>query len=85
MADDPFSNSPAAVTDVGVRDISLELFRGNDGTQTARYSIQVLRSDGSIVTRTGDAVPYLTNAEVTGLVTLMNRIRTKARTAWGTG
>lgn len=85
MADDVLPASPATVTDIGVRDISLELFRAHDGTQSARYSVQVLRSDNSIEVRAGDAVPHLTNAEVNGLVTLINRLRTKARTAWGNG
>lgn len=85
MADDVFPGSPAIVTDVGVRDISVELFRGNDGSQTAQYSIQVERSDGSIDVRTGNLVPHLTNAEVSGLIALMNRVRTKAQSVWGNG
>lgn len=84
MADDIFP-AVTTVTDVGVRDISVELFRGNDGTQTARFNIQVLRSDGSIVVRSGNLIPHLTGTEITGLQTLMNRIRTKARAAWGNG
>ena len=84
MADDIF---PAAttITDVGIRDISVELFRGNDGTQKARFNIQVARSDGSILVRNGNLIPHLTNAEITGLQNLMNRIRTKAQAAWGNG
>lgn len=84
MADDIFP-AVTTVTDVGVRDISVELFQGNDGTQSARFNIQVLRSDGSIIVRSGNLIPHLTNAETTGLQTLMNRIRTKARAAWGNG
>lgn len=84
MADDIFS-PVTVVTDVGVRDIEMIVFRGNDGTQGARYNIQVIRSDGSIVVRSGNLVPHLTTAEVNGLITLMNRIRTKAQTAWGDG
>lgn len=85
MADDALPASPATVTDIGVRDISLELFRAADGSQSARYSIQVERSDGSIVVRTGNLIPHLTNPETNGLVTLVNRIRTKAMAAWGNG
>ena len=84
MADDIFPANPT-IADVGIRDISVELFRGNDGTQSARYSIQVERSDGSIVIRSGNLVPHLTNAEITGLQNLTNRIRTKAQAAWGSG
>lgn len=84
MADDIFP-AISTVTDVGVRDISVELFRGNDGTQSARFNIQVERSDGSIMVRSGNLGPHLTNAEITGLQTLMNRVRTKARAAWGNG
>lgn len=85
MPDDVFPGSPATVTDVGIRDIEVVLFRGNDGSQTARYNTQVLRSDGTIAVRTGNLVPHLTNAEVNGLIALMNRVRTKAQSVWGAG
>lgn len=85
MPDDVFPGSPPTVTDVGIRDIEVVLFRGNDASQSARYSIQVLRSDGSIDVRTGNLVPHLTNAEVNGLIALMNRVRTKAQSVWGNG
>lgn len=84
MADDIFP-VVTTVTDVGVRDIEVVLFRGNDGAQSARFEIQVARSNGSIEVRSGNLIPHLTNAEITGLQTLMNRIRTKARAAWGNG
>lgn len=84
MADDVFPSKPT-ITDVGVRGISVELTRDNDGVQGVRFNIQVERSDGSIEVRSGNLAPHLTNAEITGLQTLMNRIRTKARAAWGNG
>lgn len=86
MPDDVFPSSPATVTDAGIRDIEVTLFRSSDGvTQTARYNIQVLRSDGSIAVRSGNLIPHLTNAEVNGLIALMNRVRTKAQSVWGAG
>lgn len=84
MPDDIFP-ALAAVTDIGVRDIEIALFRPATGQMTARYNVQVARSDGSIVVRSGDLVPNLTNAEINGLIALMNRLNTKAKAAWGNG
>lgn len=84
MADDVFPGE-TIITDVGVRDIEIILFRGNSGTQSAHYNIQIERSDGSIKVKSGNLVPHLTNAEIAALQTLANRIRTKAQAAWGSG
>lgn len=84
MADDIFP-VVTTVTDIGVRDMEVVLFRPTTGTMTARYNVQVARSDGSIAVRSGDLVPHLTTAEINGLIALMNRLNTKAKTAWGNG
>lgn len=84
MPDDIFP-ALATVTDVGVRDMEITLFRPNTGQMSARYNVQVARSDGSTAVRSGDLVPNLTTAEINGLMALMNRLNTKAKTAWGNG
>lgn len=85
MADSPFQAiTPPAV--VGVRDISYTLFDPDpDGTeqQAMRFDAQIVWSDDSVTHYSGNVVPYLTNAEVAGLQTLLARLRGKAETAWG--
>lgn len=85
MADAEFpSITPPTV--VGVRDISYNLFDpdpdGNE-SQAMRYEAQVVWSDGSISTETGNVVPHLTTSEVTGQQALLLRLRGKAEVAWG--
>jgi len=84
MADDIFP-AVSTVTDVGVRDIEVVLFRPTVGAMDAWYNVQVERTDGSILVRSGHLVSHLTTAEINGLIALMNRINTKAKAAWGDG
>ena len=84
MADSPLP--PRTVpAEVGVRNVEVILQLAANGKQNATYRIQVALTDGEIDQRTGNLVPHLTNAEIAGLQTLMNRIKAKAQTAWGSG
>lgn len=73
-------------TIVGVKDLVYEIFDpdpdGNE-TQAMRYTAQLVWSNDNVTQQSGDVVPHLTAAEVTGLQALAARLRAKAETAWG--
>ena len=46
--------------------------------QAAEYSVQVRYDDGSIKVMTGNLVPHLTPAQVTGLMDFVDAMRIKA-------
>ena len=84
MADSPLP--PRTIpAEVGVRNVEVILQLAPEGAQSAAYRIQVALIDGEIDTRIGNLAPHLTNAEIAGLQTLMNRIKTKAQAVWGNG
>ena len=65
------------VVPVSIGDISLELFDGED--KRATFSVQKIMSDGSIQVKTGNAIPHLSAAQISGLQTLMADVRQKAQ------
>jgi len=84
MADSPLP--PRSVpAEVGVRNVEVILQLAADGKQSATYRIQVALTDGETDQRVGNLVPHLTNAEIAGLQTLINRIKAKAQSVWGSG
>lgn len=60
-----------------IGDISLELFDGDE--QRITYSIQVIMSDGRTAVKTGNAIPHLTAAQISGLQALMVYVRQEAQ------
>ena len=66
---------PAAVGDISV------IVTDFDGTasDSIRFEVQVLQSDGSIFkVINGDLLPHLTSQQISGLVSFMASLRTKA-------
>ena len=82
MADDAFP-PVTAPTIVGVSNIRYTLTDFDSGTDTMEYHATIEWSDGSQTLKQGNVVPHLTAAEVSGLQTLLARLRTKAETSWG--
>ena len=84
MADLPFP--PISRTLVGVTHIQYGLIDPDpDSTdqQSMTYSSQLKWSDGSFSKQGGSVVPHLTPAEISGLQSLLARLRAKAEAAWG--
>ena len=85
MADEAFPTiTPPTI--VGVQDIQYEIFDPDpDGieSQGMNYTAQIVWSDGNITIKSGNLVPHLTGAEITGLQDLATRLRTKAELVWG--
>lgn len=46
--------------------------------QSAAYQIQVALSDGTVTMRRGNLQPYLTHAQITGLLAFMDDLRAQA-------
>jgi len=46
--------------------------------QAAYFDIQIVFSDGTYITRTGDLVPHITPAQRQGLIDFMDSLRTQA-------
>lgn len=67
-----------ARTPVAIEDIEVRLFTTATGGQTADFSVQVRFDDGSLVVRTGDLLPHLTQAQSNQLQTFMATLRSKA-------
>jgi hypothetical protein len=68
-------------TPEAIEDISVNLFSPNPaGSESAgaTYSVQVRISDGSVVVRTGDLVPHITQGEISALLGFMASLRVKA-------
>ena len=75
-----FTREPTR-TPEAIEDISVELFQPNpagDEVAGATYSVQVRMSDGSIVVRTGDLTPHITQAQIDSLLGFMTTLRAKA-------
>jgi len=77
-------------TAVSIQDISIELVDlKNPGLDPngdpitpygARYNVQIVMSDGSIVVRQGNLVPHITTAQRNSLIAFMQAMRTQAET-----
>lgn len=68
-------------TPVAIGDIIVELQQPNPdggGQSRAFYTVQVIHSDGTRHTLTGDLVPHLTQAQIDGLLAFMASMRVKA-------
>ena len=86
MADQPFPGRDVPAP-VSVEDIEILLFdpgpnNEEDTPQGGRYNAQLAMSDGSVEVRRGNLIPHLTAAEISGLQTLLARLRAKAEAAW---
>jgi hypothetical protein len=71
----------AVPTPTKIADISVELFSPDptgEGTPSAKYSVQVTMSDGTVKVLTGELTPHLTQAQTTSLLAFMSSMRAKA-------
>ena len=82
MPDDNFTAVGNRIL-LGVKDIDYRITDIDDGTDAMSYSAQLLFDDGSLMQVSGNVVPHLTSAELSGLQALIARLRGKAETAWG--
>ncbi len=82
MSNDPYP-IPETITRQSIQAVSFTLYDpGSDGvangeTQSGSYEFQEKYSNGEIKTFSGDLVPHLTSAEITGILALMDRARAK--------
>jgi hypothetical protein len=66
-----------------IGDITVTLYSADPtGTEIdgASYSVQVKFDDGSVVVRSGNLVPHITQSQISGLLSFMAAMRTKAIT-----
>lgn len=73
-----------ARTPVSIRDIGIELTDLLQADDThdyaARFSVQVVMSDGSIQVRQGNLLPHITTAQRNGLLSFMQSLQTQVET-----
>ena len=66
------------VTPVAIEDIGICLFTTSEGGQAIDYSVQVRRSDDTVIVRTGNLAQHLTAQQINQLQAFMAKMRTKA-------
>jgi len=65
-------------TPEGIGSLRVTLLIERDGYKAARYAVEVAMDDGTFVTRKGDLVPHLTQAEIQSLQAFMDDLGAKA-------
>ena len=78
MAFEP--ETPKVPASIGDLSVVLTDYIDAETTSTASYEVQLLQGDGSIFKlASGDLVPHLSAAQISGLLALMADLRTKAQ------
>lgn len=68
--------TPGAIEDISVALVDYIADEENPARQEAHFEVQVRYSNGEM--KTGDLVPHLTPAQITGLMDFVDDMRTKA-------
>ena len=71
------TRTPEAIEDISIT-LTDYIAAEDPARKAADYSVQVKYDDGEIKVLTGDLVPHLTPAQITGLMDFMDIMRTKA-------
>lgn len=58
--------------------IEVRLFTGATGAGSVEYTVKIVRSDGSVVVRSGNLVPHITANQLTQLQSFMATLRGRA-------
>lgn len=74
-----FSEEPTRTPNaIGAIDIKIHTTGPSGAGGAVDYSVKIVFSDGSVVVRSGDLLPHLSQAQINGLISFMNDMRTKA-------
>jgi hypothetical protein len=76
--DQAISRTPVAIRDISVVLVDYVASGDEPARQAARFEVQVEYDNGEIITKQGDLVPYITQAQIDALIGFIAGLRVQA-------